>query len=256
MGWDEQTIAYTNPDKTEGTYQGVTICDAIDLSYKRDFNKSPAKNIFTISPVIEKVHDNSVFINIELKTTVMPNAMNKFVEVYYREVDSDDVFDVNDKPNFTAEEVEKMFTFKTRTCSSKKCIETTKHVAQKTYNKYVTNITIGPIKKQGVMLAFRDSGSCIQVGPIKVSYSYCEAVTKMLANFPLTMADPRKGKGGGNQVRGTCVNNTDRNQGQNSVFMSCNERGEWVSLQGSCTCDAGFAPIRDHSCKGKFFKGD
>ena len=255
MGWDEETIAYTSASSStneKGTYQGVTICDAVDPNYRNDFKNAPAKNIFTISPIIQKTHDQAVYMNINLKTTVMPNALNKFVDIFYREVDSDDIFDKNDQPKFTAEEISKKFTFKSQTCSSKRCVETTKHVAEKTFSKYVTNITIGPISKKGVMLAFRDSGSCIQVGPIKVSYHYCPSITKMLANFPLTMASPRKTTGRnriGNQVRGQCVKNTDSSG--NSVFMSCNERGEWDNLQGSCTCDAGFAPVGDRECKGK-----
>ena len=151
MGWKEQMITYTNPDETEGTYQGETICDAIEPSYKRDFNKSPAENVFTISPVIEKLHHQQVFININLETTVMPNAMNNFIEIYYREVDFDDIFDKNDNPKFTAVEIKDLFTFKSQTCHSQKCIETTKHVVKKTYNTYVTTLTLNKLYYTGVL---------------------------------------------------------------------------------------------------------
>ena len=40
---------------------------------------------------------------------------------------------------------------------------------------------------RGILLAFRDQGSCIQVGPLQVSYYYCEETVKMLAKFPQTL---------------------------------------------------------------------
>ena len=99
-------------------------------------------------------------------------------------------------------------------------------------------------KNSSIRLAYRDTGSCAAVGPLKVSYNFCPEVTRGLTTFPVSFATDVL-------VAGSCVRNAEIDE-ESSVAMKCNSRGRWQDPQGSCGCSKGYV-VNDlaDGCQGK-----
>ena len=93
-------------------------------------------------------------------------------------------------------------------------------------------------------LAYKDTGSCMAVGPISVTYNYCKSATKALSKFPATFVAEK-------QVFGQCVDNAKRSNDQD-LLMTCDGQGFWKDMEGGCSCEKGYGPVRgDLECRGK-----
>ena len=100
-----------------------------------------------------------------------------------------------------------------------------------------TSVTIkSRVKRRHVLLAFHNSGACITLYSVKVSYNFCPTETHKdsLVTLPRTVAPANDSAP--NPVEGNCDKDTVRAQG--SLSAHCKSNGEWDTsgFEGRCVC--------------------
>lgn len=111
-----------------------------------------------------------------------------------------------------------------------------------------------PITNAGdsfIRFAIRDSGACISLLSVEVSYVTCSAFTKHGIAFP----DTSTGRDLTDliQVNGQCPENSVSNQTPKAI---CTAKGEWLitdqNLSNRCLCLPGYEFIND-KCSRKYY---
>lgn len=98
----------------------------------------------------------------------------------------------------------------------------------------------------GVYFAFQDTGACVALISIKVSYIACPNVTMNYARFPET---PTGSKAHDlKEEEGVCVANSVLNA---TPTYLCRSDGTWFYPQGGCECAAGYVGRNGKECVGK-----
>ena len=104
-------------------------------------------------------------------------------------------------------------------------------------------------KAQGLYIAIKDEGACIQITNITVGYNYCPEKGRNLVMFPRTIAPVNDS----NLMRkiGKC---SDKNAvSQEALVGVCLSSGEWnISKNAKCLCPKGYE-LTD-GCKGIIVK--
>ncbi|XP_078056885.1 ephrin type-B receptor 1-like [Mustelus asterias] len=108
-------------------------------------------------------------------------------------------------------------------------------------------VPIGPLRKAGFHLAFRDRGACVNLLSVRASYKKCPSTVTNLARFPETAA--------GHDLTslviapGACVANAE--EVSVPLKMYCTSEGGWVVPIGGCRCRAGYQSNEEHTeCAG------
>ena len=100
------------------------------------------------------------------------------------------------------------------------------------------NCTLGPIYGFGIYLAFQDSGACMQLMHVKVSYKYCPPVTSEFGIFPVT----HTGSSATSIINqeGKCVENARSTGSRSTPSYHCGSDGEWILNSNTCQCKTGY----------------
>ena len=114
------------------------------------------------------------------------------------------------------------------------------------YNNATVQFTV---QRKGLYLGFQDTGGCIALGKVRVSYNFCPARTFGGVNYART-SSPLTGRA--LRVYGKCGVNSESLHSVNSLYMECLSNGSW-SMPGynmTCFCKPGYQST-SQGCQGK-----
>ena len=109
------------------------------------------------------------------------------------------------------------------------------------------------VKERHVLLAFLNSGACITLYSVKVSYNFCQAETlsnDSLVALPRTVAPANDSES--IRSEGSCKEEAMHAQG--SLYVHCKSNGEWDTrgFEGKCVCREDMENVGG-KCQGMFY---
>lgn len=110
------------------------------------------------------------------------------------------------------------------------------------------NINVA-VNGRGIYLAFQDTGACLSLASVVVSYTYCPSVIKHGVLFNKTSA-PQSSLHNVT-VKGTCSSGASPYPSNSLLTATCLSTGQWVKDDKiTCLCAAGYELAGD-TCAGK-----
>lgn len=109
------------------------------------------------------------------------------------------------------------------------------------------------VQRRGLYLGFQDTGGCISLGKVRVSYNFCPA--QIIAGVRYTRTSSPSARGA-LRVYGKCGVNSESPHNATSVYMECLSNGSWSSPNSgmTCFCKPGYQTT-SQGCQGKFQNG-
>ena len=125
-------------------------------------------------------------------------------------------------------------------------LSTTKPGSTKTrYNAHIE----ATIQKRGVFFAIRDTGVCMSIFSVAVSYRVCSEKPNNFVIFERRIPLPDNSTT--LRVSGKCVDNAVV-AGNSDLYAMCESSGNWSLDPGvGCHCNAGYQPSNGY-CQGLF----
>ena len=103
-------------------------------------------------------------------------------------------------------------------------------------------------KSRGAYLAFQDTGACLALTSVALSYAYCPSIVNYGVVFEMVAA-PSSSQQNLN-VSGNCSDKASPFPSNSSLALSCLSSGEWVTnSKVTCQCTAGYELVGD-TCTG------
>ena len=105
------------------------------------------------------------------------------------------------------------------------------------------------VQTRGIYLGFQDTGGCIALGKVRVSYNVCPAQIIGGASYSRTPSPPL---GGALKVYGNCGVNSANLRNSTSLYIECLSNGSWrkPENEAKCFCKPGYQ-ITSQGCQGK-----
>ena len=105
------------------------------------------------------------------------------------------------------------------------------------------------VQTRGIYLGFQDTGGCIALGKVRVSYNVCPAQIIGGASYSRTPSPPL---GGALKVYGNCGVNSANLRNSTSLYIECLSNGSWrkPKNEAKCFCKPGYQ-ITSQGCQGK-----
>lgn len=109
------------------------------------------------------------------------------------------------------------------------------------------------VQRRGLYLGFQDTGGCISLGKVRVSYNFCPAQIIVGVRYARTSSPSARGA---LRVYGKCGVNSESPHNATSVYMECLSNGSWSSPNSgmTCFCKPGYQTT-SQGCQGKFQNG-
>lgn len=111
------------------------------------------------------------------------------------------------------------------------------------------NFTMAVSPGAGLYIGFQDSGACVALVSVTVSYAYCPEVVNQGAVFRRTPAPSTRQKS--ITVNGNCSERALAYPSSSSLVLTCLSSGQWLDdSKVACLCSPGYELVGD-SCFGE-----